>query len=237
MYPPLSFVKETLPGSGIGTTLWLISMAIFIVSTIMGALNYITTILNLRMKGMMMGRLPLTVWAFLITSILGLFPFPPLAAAAIMLLLDNHLGTSFFTPYMVVADIPIPHEGSLPLLWQHLFWFLGHPEVYMVILPTMSITSGVISIHARKPIFGYMLMVLSICAIGFLSFIVWGHHIFVSGMNPWLGTAFMATILIIAVPLAIKIFNWLSTLWGANIHFTTAMLFAIGFISTFIKAV
>jgi cytochrome c oxidase subunit 1 len=234
MYPPLSSVKETLPGSGLGTTLWLISMAIFIVATTMGSLNYITTILNLRTKGMTMGRLPLTVWAFLITSILGLFAFPPLAAAAIMLLLDRHLGTSFFTPYIVVADKPIPHEGGLPLLWQHLFWFLGHPEVYIVILPAMGITSEVISTHARKPIFGYRIMVLSICAIGFLSFIVWGHHMFVSGMNPWLGTAFMATTLIIAVPSAIKTFNWLATLWGANIRFTTAMLFAIGFVSTFV---
>jgi cytochrome c oxidase subunit 1 len=134
----------------------------------------------------------------------------------------------------MVADKPIPHEGGLPLLWQHLFWFLGHPEVYIVILPAMSITSEVIATHARKPIFGYRMMVLSICAIGFLSFIVWGHHMFVSGMNPWLGTAFMATTLIIAVPSAIKTFNWLATLWGANIRFTTAMLFAIGFVSTFV---
>lgn len=234
MYPPLSSVKEALPGSGWGTTLWILSMALFIVSTTMGSLNYITTVLNLRTKGMTMGRLPLTVWALFVAAILGLLSFPVLFAAAVMLLLDRHLGTSFFTPYIVVAEQHIPREGGFPLLWQHLFWFLGHPEVYIAILPAMGITSEVISTNARKPIFGYKTMVASICAIGFLSFIVWGHHMFVSGMNPWLGTAFMTTTLIIAVPSAIKTFNWLATLWGSNIRFTTAMLFAIGFVSTFV---
>ncbi|MFN4179042.1 MAG: cbb3-type cytochrome c oxidase subunit I [Armatimonadota bacterium] len=234
MYPPLSSVKETLPGSGLGTTLWLLSMALFIVSTTMGSLNYITTVLNLRTKGMTLGRMPLTVWAIFVAAILGLLSFPALFAGAVMLLLDRHLGTSFFTPYIVVAEQHIDRGGGLPLLWQHLFWFLGHPEVYIVILPAMGITSEVISTHARKPIFGYRIMVASICAIGFLSFIVWGHHMFVSGMNPWLGTAFMTTTLIIAVPSAIKTFNWLATLWGANIRFTTPMLFAIGFVSLFV---
>lgn len=235
MYPPLSSVKEALPGSGWGTTLWLLSMALFIVSTTMGSLNYITTVLNLRTKGMTMGRLPLTVWALFVAAIIGLLSFPVLFAGAVMLLLDRHLGTSFFTPYIIVAEQHIPREGGFPLLWQHLFWFLGHPEVYIAILPAMGITSEVISTNARKPIFGYKMMIASICAIGFLSFIVWGHHMFVSGMNPWLGTAFMATTLIIAVPSAIKTFNWLATLWGGNIRFTTAMLFAIGFVSTFVS--
>ncbi|MER3501710.1 MAG: cytochrome c oxidase subunit I [Candidatus Fervidibacterota bacterium] len=234
MYPPLSAVKEALPGSVWGATLWLLAMALFIVSTTMGSLNYITTVLNLRTQGMTMGRLPLTVWALFVTAILGLLSFPVLFAAAVMLLLDRHLGTSFFLPTLVVGDKLLPHEGGNPLLWQHLFWFLAHPEVYIAILPAMGITSEVLATHARKPIFGYKAMVASMSAIAFLSFIVWGHHMFVSGMNPWLGTAFMTTTLLIAVPSAIKTFNWLATLWGANIRFTTAMLFAIGFVSTFV---
>jgi len=234
MYPPLSSTKEALMGSGWGATLWLIAMALFIVSTTMGSLNYITTVLNLRTRGMTMGRLPLTVWALFITAIVGLLSFPVLFAAAVMLLLDRHLGTSFFTPYLVVSDKHIPHEGGNPILWQHLFWFLAHPEVYIAILPSMGITSEVLATNARKPIFGYRMMVASIAAIAFLSFIVWGHHMFVSGMNPMLGTAFMTTTLLIAVPSAIKTFNWLTTLWGGNLRFTTAMLFAIGFVSTFV---
>ncbi len=234
MYPPLSAVPQAGIGSGLGATLWLVSMALFIVSSLMGSLNYITTVLNLRTKGMTMGRLPLTVWALFTASIISLLSFPVLLAAAILLLLDRHLGTSFYLPAINVGHFLIEREGGNPLLWQHLFWFLAHPEVYIVILPAMGITSEVIATHARKPIFGYRAMVLAIFAIAFLSFIVWGHHMFVSGMNPWLGTAFMMTTLIIAVPSAVKTFNWLATLWGGNIRFTTPMLFAIGFVSTFV---
>ncbi|MCS7155228.1 MAG: cbb3-type cytochrome c oxidase subunit I [Bacteroidetes bacterium] len=233
-YPPLSGVQKAVPGSGLGQDLWLVAMAIFIVSSVMGGLNYVTTALNMRTRGMSMGRLPLTVWALLITAILGLLAFPALFAGAVLLLLDRHLGTSFFVPYVVVGGQHIPHEGGNPLLWQHLFWFLGHPEVYIAILPAMGIVSEVISTNARKPIFGYRVMVLSICAIAFLSFIVWGHHMFISGMNPYLGTAFMVTTLLIAVPSAIKTFNWIATLWRGNLRFTPAMLFAIGFVSVFV---
>lgn len=234
LYPPLSVSKEALPGSGLGTTLLLLSLALFIISSTMGTLNYITTVLNLRTKGMTMMRLPLTVWSILVAAIIGLFSFPVLFAAAVLLLLDRHFGTSFFTPYIVVVEKHFVREGGSPILWQHLFWFLGHPEVYIAILPAMGIASEVISTHARKPIFGYLGMVIAICIIGFLSFIVWGHHMFVSGMNPFLGTAFMTTTLLIAVPSAIKTFNWLATLWGGKIRFTTPMLFAIGFLSTFV---
>ncbi len=233
-YPPLSSVPQASPGSELGATLWLLSMALFIVSTTMGSLNFITTVLNLRTKGMTMLRLPLTVWGIFAAAILGLLSFPALFAAAVMLLLDRHLGTSFFTPYVVLLDEHLPRQGGNPLLWQHLFWFLGHPEVYIAILPAMGITSEVLATNARKPIFGYKSMVLAICAICALSFIVWGHHMFVSGMNPWLGTAFMATTLIIAVPSAIKTFNWLMTLWRGNIRFTSAMLFTLGFVSLFV---
>jgi cytochrome c oxidase subunit 1 len=234
-YPPLSALKEAVPGSGLGQTLWLLSLAIFIASSLFGSLNYITTVLNLRTRGMTMGRLPLAVWAIFIAAILGLLSFPVLFAAVVMLLFDRHLGTSFFVPSgLFLAGKTINHQGGNPILWQHLFWFLGHPEVYIVILPPMGIASDVLSTNARKPIFGYKAMVGSMLAIAFLSFVVWGHHMFVSGMNPYLGMAFMMTTLLIAVPSAIKIFNWLTTLWRSNIRFTTAMLFAIGFVSIFV---
>ncbi|MCS7223791.1 MAG: cbb3-type cytochrome c oxidase subunit I [Armatimonadetes bacterium] len=232
-YPPLSGVAEAIPGSGLGQTLWLLSLALFIASSLFGSLNYITTTLNLRTKGLSMGRLPLTVWALFITAILGLLSFPVLLAAAIMLLFDRHLGTSFFLPRLFIAGHQAGGEGGNPILWQHLFWFLGHPEVYIAILPAMGITSEVLATCCRKPIFGYKAMVLSLLAIAFLSFIVWGHHMFVSGMNPLLGTAFMTTTLLIAVPSAVKTFNWLATIWGGNIKFTAAALFAIGFVSVF----
>jgi len=234
-YPPLSALKEAIPGSGLGQTLWLLSMALFIVSSLLGSLNYITTVLILRTRGMTLGRMPLTVWALFITAILGLLSFPVLLAAAILLLFDRHWGTSFFVPSgLVLSGEKVPHQGGNPLLWQHLFWFLGHPEVYIAILPAMGITSEVLSCHARKPIFGYKAMVLSISAIAFLSFIVWGHHMFVSGMNPYLGTAFMLTTLVIAVPSAVKTFNWLATLWRGNLRFTSALLFGMGFVSLFV---
>jgi cytochrome c oxidase subunit 1 len=233
-YPPLSALAKATPGSGLGQDLWLIAIALFIVASTMGSLNYVTTAFNMRAKGMTLMRMPLTVWGIVVAAVLGLFAFPALFAGAVLLLLDRHLGTSFFLPHLVVGGEHIVRDGGSPLLWQHLFWFLGHPEVYILILPAMGITSEILSNGARKPIFGYKVMVASLVAIAFLSFIVWGHHMFVSGMNPWIGFAFVITTLIIAIPSAIKTFNWLGTLWKGNIRFTTPMLFAIGFISTFV---
>jgi cytochrome c oxidase subunit 1 len=234
-YPPLSALRNAVPGSQMGQTLWLISLALLIIAFLFGSLNYITTILQLRTRGMSFTRLPLTIWGMFTTAILMLFSFPVLLAGAIMLLFDRTAGTSFFVPGgLVVGNQLVQHTGGNPLLWQHLFWFLGHPEVYVLILPPMGIVSEVMATNARKPIFGYIFMVGSIIAIAFLSFLVWGHHMFISGMNPLLGTAFMTTTLAIAIPSAIKTFNWLATLWRAKIRFNTSMLFAIGFVSLFV---
>lgn len=234
-YPPLSALVSAIPGSGAGQTLWLLSIAVFIVSSLFGSLNYIVTVLNMRAKGMTMGRMPLTVWAIFVAAILGLLAFPVLLAGAIMLLLDKAFMTSFFLPAgLYIAGTLLPHEGGSPILWQHIFWFFGHPEVYIVALPALGITSEIIAIHARKPLFGYKAMVAAIFAITFLSFIVWGHHMFVSGMNPFLGSVFVLTTILIAVPSAVKVFNWLATLWRGNIYFTPPMLFAIGLVSLFI---
>lgn len=234
-YPPLSAVAGAAPGTGLGQSLWLASMALLMISFLMGSLNYITTVLNMRARGMSMMRLPLTVWALFIAAVLSLLSFPVLTAAAIMLLFDRHAGTSFFLPQgLVVGDRLLQVSGGDPLLWQHLFWFLGHPEVYIVILPAMGIVSEVLATNARKPIFGYRFMVGSLLAIAVLSFLVWGHHMFVSGMHPLLGSVFMTTTLVIAVPSAVKTFNWLATLYQARIRFTTAMLFAVGFVSLFV---
>jgi cytochrome c oxidase subunit 1 len=235
IYPPLSALKDAMGGSKTGMDLWLISIALFIISTLLGGLNYISTILNMRTKGMYMTRMPLTIWSFLFTAILGVLTFPVLLSAVVLLLLDRHLGTSFYLSDIVIAGKILPNEGGSPILFQHLFWFLGHPEVYIIALPAMGITSEVISTNARKPIFGYMAMVGSFFAIASLSFLVWAHHMFVSGMNPFLGSFFVLFTLLIAVPSAIKVFNWLTTLWKGNIHFTPAMLFAIGFVSLFIS--
>lgn len=235
IYPPLSALKDAMDGSKTGMDLWLISIALFIISTLLGGLNYITTILNMRTKGMYMTRMPLTIWSFLFTAILGVLTFPVLLSAVVLLLFDRHLGTSFYLSDIVIGGKILPNEGGSPILFQHLFWFLGHPEVYIIALPAMGITSEVISTNARKPIFGYMAMVGSFFAIASLSFMVWAHHMFVSGMNPFLGSFFVLFTLLIAVPSAIKVFNWLTTLWQGNIHFTPAMLFAIGFVSLFIS--
>ena len=235
-YPPLSALPQAAPGSGLGQTLWLLSLAVLIVAFLFGSLNYITTILQMRTRGLSMMRLPMTIWAMLITAVVSLLSFPVLLAAAVLLLFDRLGGTSFFLPPGVLAGgRPLENAAGDPLLWQHLFWFLGHPEVYVLILPVMGMMSDIIANNARKPIFGYRAMVLSTSAIGILGFLVWGHHMFVSGMNPWLGTAFMTTTLIIAVPSAVKTFNWLSTLWGGKVRFTPAMLFALGFISLFVS--
>jgi cytochrome c oxidase subunit 1 len=235
VYPPLSALGDASSGSKIGMDLWLASMAMFIVSSLLGGLNYISTILNLRTKGMSMTRMPLTIWALLFTAILGVLSFPVLLSGAILLLFDRNLGTSFFLSDIYINGKILPNEGGSAILFQHLFWFLGHPEVYIIILPAMGMASEVMSVNSRKPIFGYMAMVGSLFAIAILAFLVWAHHMFVTGLNPFLGAFFVLLTLLIAVPSAIKVFNWLTTLWRGNIRFTPAMLFAIGFVSMFIS--
>ena len=236
-YPPLSAVGEIAgPGLGWGQSLWVISIAIFCGASLMGALNFITTTLDLRTKGMSLMRMPLTCWAWFVTAILALLGFAVLLAAGILLLLDRHAGTSFFVPGgLVITEKLIPHKGGSPLLWQHLFWFFGHPEVYIAILPGMGITSHILSTFARKPIFGYRAMVYAIFAIALLGLSVWGHHMFTSGMSPYSAFAFSLLTMSIGVPSAIKTFNWIGTLWGGQIRFTTPMLFAIGFVSLFVS--
>ncbi len=222
-YAPLS-AKAQYTGVDWGQNLWNISLIILGASSLMGSINYITTIVNMRAPGMTYFRMPLTVWSLFITAILLLLALPVLTAALAMLLFDRTFGTNFF----------LPEGGGEPLLWQHMFWFFGHPEVYILVLPAMGVTSDLLSTFSRKPIFGYHAMAFSMIAIAFLSWIVWGHHMFVSGMNPLLGTAFMMTTMVIAVPSAIKTFNWLGTLWGGSIRLTAPMLFALGFVSNFV---
>jgi cytochrome c oxidase subunit I len=234
VYPPLSALPEAMPGSKLGMTLWLVSMSLFIVSSLLGGLNYIVTILNLRTKGMTMTRMPLTIWAFFITAILGVLSFPVLFSAALLLIFDRSFGTSFYLSDIYIGGRPLDNVGGSPILFEHLFWFLGHPEVYIVLLPALGITSEVIATNSRKPIFGYRAMIGSMLAIGFLSFIVWGHHMFMTGMNPFLGSVFVFTTLLIAIPSAVKAFNYITTLWKGNIRYTPAMLFSIGLVSTFI---
>lgn len=235
VYPPLSALPQAMEGSKLGMTLWLVSMTFFIVSSLLGGLNYIVTIINLRTKGMTMTRLPLTIWAFFITAILGVLSFPVLLSAALLLIFDRSFGTSFYLSDIYIGGQALEQTGGSPILYQHLFWFLGHPEVYIIILPALGLTSEIISVNARKPIFGYRAMIGSLMAIGFLSFIVWGHHMFITGMNPFLGSVFVFTTLLIAIPSAVKAFNYITTLWKGNIRFTPAMLFAIGLVSTFIS--
>jgi cytochrome c oxidase subunit 1 len=235
VYPPLSAIPKAIPGSGLGMTLWLSSMFIFVASQLMGGINYVSTVLNMRTKGMDLWKMPLTIWAFFLTAILGILSFPVLVAGVVLLIFDRSFGTSFYLSDIVMGTQVLPNEGGSPILWQHLFWFLGHPEVYIVIMPALGISSEVISVNARKPIFGYHAMVYSLMGITILSFIVWGHHMFVTGMNPLLGGVFMITTLIIAVPSAVKTFNYLATLWRGNIRFTPAMLCAIGMVSFFIS--
>ena len=234
IYPPLSALPQAMPGSGTGMTLWLISMVFFIASSLLGGLNYIVTIINLRTKGMKMTRLPLTMWALFVTAILGVLSFPVLVSAAVLLLMDRSFGTAFYLSDIFIQGEALDVTGGSPLLFQHLFWFLGHPEVYIVLLPALGISSEVISTNSRKPIFGYKAMVGSILAIGFLSFIVWGHHMYITGMNPFLGSVFVFTTLLIAIPSAVKAFNYITTLYQGNIRFTPAMLFSIGLVSTFV---
>jgi cytochrome c oxidase subunit 1 len=236
-YPPLSALGQiTGPGEGTGQTMWVLGVGIFCLAALLGSLNFITTTLDLRTKGMTLSRLPLTVWAWLITAVLSLLSFGVLLAACVLLLLDRTAGTSFFIPGgLVVTDTPIiNHKGGSPLLWQHLFWFFGHPEVYIAILPGMGVASHILSTFSRKPVFGYKAMVMAMSAIGFLGFMVWGHHMFMSGMSPYSAFAFSMLTMCIGVPSAIKTFNWLGTLWGGKIHFTTSMLLALGFVSLFV---
>ncbi|MBL7730575.1 MAG: cbb3-type cytochrome c oxidase subunit I [Chitinophagaceae bacterium] len=235
MYPPLSALRQAGEGQRLGTDLWLISMALFIVSSLLGGLNYISTILNMRTKGMSMTRMPLTIWAMFFTAVLGVLSFPVLLSGAILLLFDRNLGTSFYLSDIVINGEILPNEGGSAILYQHLFWFLGHPEVYIILLPAMGMVSEILSVNSRKPIFGYMAMLGSLFAICILAFLVWAHHMFVTGLNPFLGSVFVLLTLLIAVPSAIKVFNWLTTLWRGNIRFTPASLFAIGFVSLFIS--
>jgi cytochrome c oxidase subunit 1 len=238
-YPPLSTIRTAAPGSLEGQTYWLLALTWIGVSSMMGAVNYVTTVVKMRAPGMSMFRMPLTIWALLISAILQLFALPVLTAAGFMQLADRLLHTGFFTPTNLVVNSMTPEvagqaAGGHPLLWQHLFWFYSHPAVYIMVLPAMGMASDIIATHARKPIFGYKPMVYSIAAIAGLGFIVWGHHMFTSGMNPSVGMVFMVATILIALPSAVKVFNWLGTLWGARIRLTSAMLFGLGFVSMFI---
>ena len=235
IYPPLSALEKASLGSGLGMTMWLTAMALFIVSSLLGSINYISTVINMRTKGMSMLRLPLTIWAFFLTAIIGVLSFPVLFSAALLLIFDRSFGTSFYLDEIYIGGEALHNVGGSAILFQHLFWFLGHPEVYIVLLPALGITSEIIATNSRKPIFGYKAMVGSMLAITFISFIVWAHHMFVTGMNPFLGSIFMLLTLIIAVPSAVKSFNYITTLWRGNIVFTPAMLFSIGLVSFFIS--
>ncbi|MEX2559557.1 MAG: cbb3-type cytochrome c oxidase subunit I [Pirellulales bacterium] len=234
-YPPLSAIQGAAPGSLNGQTLWLLGLVFVGISSMMGSVNYMTTIIQMRAPGMTMFRLPMTIWAMFITAILQAFALPVLTAALFMQLLDRTVRTGFFIPEgLIVNNMEAGAGGGQPLLWQHLFWFYSHPAVYIMILPAMGMVSDMISCFARKPLFGYKPMVYSIAGIAGLGFIVWGHHMFMSGMNPWLGATFMVSTMMIALPSAIKVFNWLGTLWGGRIQFATPMLFALSFVSMFI---
>ncbi len=234
LYPPQAILSGT-PGADGGIILMLVSLALFIIGFTMGGLNYVTTVLQARTRGMSLMRMPLTVWGIFVATILALLAFPALFVGAVMMTLDKLLGTSFFMPGIVEMGEYLEYGGGSPLLFQHLFWFFGHPEVYIVALPGFGIVSDLISVHARRNIFGYRMMVWAIVAIGGLSFVVWAHHMYVSGMNPWFGFFFATTTLIIAVPTALKVYNWVLTLWKGNIHLTLPMLFALAFIITFVN--
>ena len=235
LYPPQAITSGTPGGTGLGIVLMLISLSIFVVGFTMGGLNYVITILQARTRGMTLMRMPLTVWGIFTATVLALFAFPALIVSCIMMTLDNLLGTSFFMPAIVEFGEQSDYSGGSPILFQHLFWFFGHPEVYIVALPAFGIVSDLISVHARKNIFGYRMMVWAIVIIGALSFIVWAHHMYVAGMNPWFGFFFATTTLIIAIPTALKVYNWVITLWRGNIHLTIPMLFALAFIVTFVN--
>ncbi|MFN7938222.1 MAG: cbb3-type cytochrome c oxidase subunit I [Bryobacteraceae bacterium] len=236
-YPPLSAVGQIAgPGQGLGQTLWVLSIALFCIASLMGAINFITTTLELRTRGMSLMRMPLTCWAWFTTAIISLFAFGVLLAGGVLLLLDREAGSSFFLPAgLMINDKLLPNKGGSPLLFQHLFWFFGHPEVYIAILPGMGAVSTILATFSRKPVFGYRAMIWAMLIIGFLSFLVWGHHMFISGMSPYSSIAFSVLTVTVGVPSAIKTFNWLGTIWGGSLRLTTAMLFALGFVSVFIS--
>ncbi|WP_332686769.1 cbb3-type cytochrome c oxidase subunit I [Devosia sp.] len=234
LYPPQAILSNT-PGQQWGIMLMLVSLILFIIGFTMGGLNYTVTVLQARTRGMTLMRLPLTIWGIFVATIMALLAFPALFVASVMMLFDKYLGTSFFMPTLVEMGEQLSYGGGSPILFQHLFWFFGHPEVYIVALPAFGIVSDLISTHARRNIFGYRMMVWAIVGIGALSFIVWAHHMYVSGMNPYFGFFFATTTLIIAVPTAIKVYNWVLTLWRGDIHFNPPMLFALGFIVTFVN--
>ncbi len=234
-YPPLSALPQASDGSGTGMSLWLLSLILFVISVALGGINYITTVLNLRTKGMNMWRMPLTVWSFFITAIVALLSFPVLVSGFLLLIFDRSLGTSFYLSEIFIGGQALDHVGGSAILYQHLFWFLGHPEVYIIVLPSMGIVSEILSVHGRKPIFGYRAMVYSMLAIAFLSCLVWAHHMFVSGMNPFISNFFVIFTLIIAVPSAVKVFNWIATIYKSNLRYNPASMFAIGFVSMFIS--
>lgn len=235
IYPPLSALPQTSPGSGNGMTFWLISMVLFVASTLMGGLNYVSTVLNMRTKGMTLFRMPLTVWALFFTAIIGILSFPVLVSCVVLLIFDRGLGTSFYLSNIVIGGKALPYAGGSPILFQHLFWFLGHPEVYIVILPAMGMVSEILAVHSRKPIFGYKAMIFSILGITVLGFVVWAHHMFMAGLNPFVGSIFTLFTLLIAIPSAVKVFNWLATLWRGNIRINPPSMFAVGFVSMFIS--
>ena len=234
LYPPQAILSNT-PGQEAGIILMLVSLILFVIGFTMGGLNYIVTVLQARTRGMTLMRMPLTIWGIFIATVMAMLAFPALFVACVMMLFDRLLGTSFFMPALVEMGEHLSYGGGSPILFQHLFWFFGHPEVYIVALPAFGIVSDLISTHARKNIFGYRMMVWALVIIGALSFVVWAHHMYVSGMNPWFGFFFATTTLIIAVPTAIKVYNWVLTLWRGDIHFTLPMLFALGFIVTFVN--
>jgi len=235
LYPPQAILSGTPGGQDWGIILMLVSLMVFIIGFTMGGLNYVVTVLQARARGMTLMRMPLTVWGIFTASFMALLAFPALFVGCVMMLFDRTFGTSFFMPAMVEMGQPLEHSGGSPLLFQHLFWFFGHPEVYIVALPAFGIVSDLISTHARRNIFGYRMMVWALLAIGALSFVVWAHHMYVSGMNPYFGFFFATTTLIIAIPTAIKVYNWVLTLWRGDIHLTVPMLFALSFIVTFVN--
>ncbi len=234
-YPPLSAVASAGPGQGYGMDCWLVSIGLFSIGTWLSALNILVTIVTERARGLTLNRLPLTVWSWLVSSLLILLAFTVLFAALVLLLCDRHLGTAFFIPQGDwVSGTVVGHGDGSPLLWLHLFWFFGHPEVYIAILPGMGLVSGLLANFSRRPVVGYRLMAVTTVLIGLLGFVVWGHHMFVSGMNPYAGTAFALTTMAIAVPSTAKVFSWLGTMWGGGLRRTTPLLFAVGFVSLFI---
>ncbi|WP_159588606.1 cbb3-type cytochrome c oxidase subunit I [Chelativorans xinjiangense] len=235
LYPPQAILGGTPGGQSWGIILMLVSLILFIIGFTMGGLNYAVTVIQGRTRGMTLMRMPLTVWGIFTATVMALLAFPALFVACVMMLFDRVLGTSFFMPALVEMGEQLSYGGGSPILFQHLFWFFGHPEVYIVALPAFGIVSDLISTHARKNIFGYRMMVWAIVIIGALSFIVWAHHMYVSGMHPWFGFFFATTTLIIAVPTAIKVYNWVLTLWRGDIHLTLPMLFALAFIVTFVN--